>query len=135
MVKRENESDHRFIRYLISLPLGANVTSPEVLKKYSEVLKKISDDIKDSALEHIRLNIQDIMSDGTGISAMSLKLQSVLQRLKYDKMKVPSDLASVILSQSAVDSSVIIDICDIIEKPRKFEEFFKMCNALCMKRV
>ena len=66
---------------------------------------------------------------------MSLKLQSVLQRLKYDKMKVPSDLASVILSQSAVDSSVVIDICDIIEKPRKFEEFFKMCNALCMKRV
>ena len=81
-------------------------------------------------MEHIRLNIQDFMSEGTGILAMSLKLQSVLQSLKYDKMKVPSDLASVILSQGAVDSSVVIDICDIIEKPRKFEEFLK-CAMHC----
>ena len=78
MVKRENESDHRLIRYLISLPLDADVTNPEVLKEYSEVLQKIIIDIKDSALEHIKLDIDDIMSDGGGHFAMVKKLQSVL---------------------------------------------------------
>ena len=100
-----------------------------------EVLKKISSDIKNSALQHIRLDIQDIMSEGTGILAMSNRLQSVLHRFKNERMRVPADLASVILSQGAVDASVVLDICDVIEKSGKFEEFFKMCNALCMKRV
>ena len=135
MVKRENESDRRHIRYLIALPLGVDVTNSEVLREYSEVLKKISSDIKNSALQHIRLDIQDIMSEGTGILAMSNRLQSVLHRFKNERMRVPADLASVILSQGAVDASVVIDICDVIEKSGKFEEFFKMCNALCMKRV
>ena len=84
MVKRENESDHRLIRYLISLPLDADVTNPGVLNEYSEVLKKINIDIKDSALGHIKLDIDDILSDGGGHFAMVKKLQSVLKKFNSD---------------------------------------------------
>lgn len=135
MVKRENESDHRLIRYLISLPYDVNVTNPEVLKEYSEVLDKINIDIKDSALQHIRLNIDDIMSEGGGSSAMIKKLQSLLQRLNSNKLSIPTHLASVILSQGAVTSSVVLDVCGVAEKPGKFDEFFLRCNSLCLKRV
>ena len=135
MVKRENETDNRLIRYLIALPNGVDVTNHIVLKEYSEVLKKINIDIKDCALQHIKLNIEDIMNEEIGILSMTRKLQLVLKRLDSENLKVPPDLASVILSQGAITSSVVLDIFELIEKPSRFEESFKMCNVLCMKRV
>ena len=122
MVKRENESDHRLIRYLISLPTGTDITNTEVLKAYAEVLKKINSNIKDSALSHLKINIDDIINDGNGLNSMCKKLQSVLQKLRSIQLEIPTDLASTILSQGVVTASVVIDICDEIEKPSRFEE-------------
>ena len=46
--KRDNKSDNRLIRYLIALPNGVDVTNHNVPKEYSEVLKGINIDIKNS---------------------------------------------------------------------------------------
>jgi hypothetical protein len=135
MVKRKNESDHRLIRYLISLPLDADVTNPEVLNEYSEVLKKVNIDIKDSALDHIKLDIDDILRDGGGHFAMIKKLQSVLKKFNSDELNIPTNLASDLLNQGAVTSIIVLDVCRVIENPGKFDEFFQRCNNLCMKRV
>ena len=64
------------------------------------------------------------MNEEIGILSMTRKLQLVLKRLNSENLKVPSDLASVISSQGAVTSSVVLDICEVIEKPNQFEEFF-----------
>ena len=135
MVKRENERDHRLISYIIALPLGVDVTNSEVLKEHAYVLDKINTDIKESVLQHLWLNIEDIVNEGIGIRAMSNKLQSILQRFNDDKLKVTADLASVILSQGAVSSCVVSDIIYTLENDTHFEEFFRRCNEMCMKRV
>ena len=52
IVKSENETDNRLIRYLIVLPNGVDVTNHKVLKEYFEVLKKININCQSSIFMH-----------------------------------------------------------------------------------
>jgi hypothetical protein len=101
-VKRENECDHRLIRYLVSLPFDVNVTNPQVLKEYSEVLDNINIDIEDLALQQKRLIIDDIMSEREGSFAIVTKLRFLLQRLNSNELKIPTHKGSVILLKEPV---------------------------------
>ena len=133
LVRRQNESDHRLIRYLISISPTADVRCPVVLKKYSDTLQIINMEISANAMVHLKTNIDDIYSEGKGIKTMTKKLQSLLNGALKTKLK--SKLADEILTSGNSNSSVIIDIINVIEKPSKFKEFFKLCNDLCKRRV
>lgn len=132
-MKRQNEVDHRYIRYIISIPPKADINSAEVLKKYSEILQLINDDISQSAIAHLKINIDDIFSEGKGIKTMTTKLQSILNG--KIKSKISPELSSELLSNGNTNSSIIIDIVNVIEKPGKYAQFFGLCNDLCKRRV
>ena len=132
-MKRQNESDHRLIRYIISIPSSADVHCPEVLRKYTEILQLINDDISHNAVAHLKVNIDDIFNEGKGIVTMTKKLQTLLNVSM--KSKISPELSNEILSNGNTNSSIIIDIVNVIEKPGKYVEFFGLCNDLCKRRV
>lgn len=104
MVKRQNESDHRLIRYPISMPEGADITNSEVLKEFEETLRKINTDICDNALMFLKLDVADILAESGGLAHMSQKLQAILQKRRSTTVRIPHNLASVILSQGPVSA-------------------------------
>ncbi len=133
LVRRGNESDHRLIRYIISIPQTADVHCPDVLKKYRDTLQTINMEISANTMIHLKTNIDDIFTEGKGIKTMTKKLQSLLNGAL--KAKSNSKLANEILINGNSNSSVIIDILNVIEKSSKYKEFFKLCNDLCKRRV
>ena len=117
LVRRQNESGHRLIRYIISIPQAADVHCPDVLKKYRDTLQTINMEISANAMVHLKTNIDDFFTEGKGIKTMTKKLQSLLNGAL--KAKSNSKLANEILINGNSNSSVIIDILNVIEKPSK----------------
>ena len=98
-----------------------DVHCPEVLKKYNEVLELINEDIKSNALVHLKTNIDDIFKKSKGIKAMTKKLESLMRGIT--KSKKSSELANEIMLNNNINSSVIVDILNVIEKTRKIQHF------------
>lgn len=133
LVKRENETDHRNIRYIISIPAQTDIRCPEVIKKYNEILQTITEDISIKALIHLKIDMDDVFSEGKGIKSMTKKLQSIIN--SSNKSRKNHELANEILSNGNANSAIVLDIIDVIEKPGKFQQFFGLCNDLCRRRV
>ena len=110
-----------------------DVLCPEVLKKYNEVLELINEDIKSNALVHLKTNIDDIFKESKGIKAMTKKLESLIRGIT--KSKKSSELANEIMTNNDINSSVIVDILNVIEKPGKYSILFELCNDLCRRKV
>ena len=104
-----------------------------MLKKYNEILQTIAEDITEKALIHLKINIDDILTEGMGIKGMTKKLQSIMN--SSNKSSKNPELANEILSNGNANSAVILNIIDVIEKPKKFKQFFGLCNDLCKRRV
>lgn len=104
-----------------------------MLKKYNEILQTIAEDIAEKALIHLKINIDDILTEGMGIKGMTKKLQSIMN--SSNKSSKNPELANEILSNGNANSAVILNIIDVIEKPKKFKQFFGLCNDLCKRRV
>ena len=133
LVKRENETDHRNIRYIISISAQTDIRCPEAIKKYNEVLQTITEDISKKALIHLSIDMDDVLTEGKGIKSMTKKLQSIIN--SSNKSRKNPELANEILSSGNASSAIISNIIDVIEKPGKFKEFFGLCNDLCRRRV
>lgn len=110
-----------------------DVHCPEVLKKYNEVLESINEDIKINALVHLKTNIDDIFKESNGIKAMTKKLESLISGIT--KSKKSCQLAKEIMLNGDINSSFVVDILNVIEKPGKYSTFFGLCNDLCKRRV
>lgn len=138
MMMRENESDTRYIRYIVTIPTEMNMTDSAVLNRMEKIQKEISRNIASEALTYMKNDIDDVLAsteEGHGIESMTKKLQNILNKRKTNDVRIENNLASNILSGGQVSSSVIMDICAVAEKRSKFDFFFKLCHDLCRKRV
>ena len=138
MMMRENESDLRYIRYIVAIPNEMNMTDSAVLRKIEIIKKEISNNIACEALTYMKNDIEDVLAstiEGHGIQSVTKKLQNILNKRKTNEIRIENDLASNILSGGQVSSSVILDICAVAEKRSRFDFFFKLCHDLCRKRV
>ena len=138
MMMRENESDLRYIRYIVAIPNEMNMTDSAILRKIEIIQKEISNNIACEALTYMKNDIEDVLAstiEGHGIQSVTKKLQNILNKRKTSEIRIENDLASNILSGGQVSSSVILDICAVAEKRSRFDFFFKLCHDLCRKRV
>ena len=138
MIMRENESDLRYIRYIVTIPNEMNMPDSALLRKIEMVQKDIPKNMTNEALTYMENDIEDILAstiEGHGIQSVTKKLQNILNKRKTNEMRIDIDLTSNILSGCQVSSSVILDICAVAEKRSRFDFFFKLCQDLCRERV
>jgi hypothetical protein len=138
MMMRENESDIRFIRYIISVPDGIDMSDRAILKKIEIIQNEISQNITKESLTHLTTDIGDVLAlskEGYGIQSMTKKLQNILNKRKIDEKRLDMDLASDIMSNRPVSTSEVLHICAIEEHKSKVDLFFKLCHDLCKNRV
>jgi hypothetical protein len=109
-----------------------------ILKKIETIQNKISQNITKEPLTHLTTDIGDVLAlsnEGYGIQSMTKKLQNILNKRKINEKRLDIDLASDIMSNGPVSTSVVLDICAVEENKSKFDLFFKLCHDLCKNRV
>jgi hypothetical protein len=73
MMMRENESDMRFIRYIISVPDGMDMYDRAILNKIEPIQNEISQNITKESLTHLTTDIGDVLAlsnEGFGIQSI-----------------------------------------------------------------
>jgi hypothetical protein len=83
LLKRVRESDRSIIRYCIAIPEDSNCSDPRFLSRMEEALVSVKTDILSLSVEYLKIDIDDILSEGRGMKSMIKSLDEILR---------PSDL-------------------------------------------